>query len=75
LDAPAEAVEGGRIMVCSYYEVLAYNAKRDVLSKVVVFSFDDAYYFIDQFRERYPSAVEFTIKCPDEKISKMEEEQ
>ena len=57
-------------MVCSYYEVFAYNSKRDVLVKVVVFSFDEAYYFIDQFRNKYPSAVEFSIKCPAEKLQR-----
>ena len=61
-------------MVCSHYEVFAYNSKRQILATVIVYSFDEAYYFIDDLRERYPKAVEFTIKYPDEDIVKTGEE-
>lgn len=61
-------------MICSHYEVFAYDSKRNVLASIWVYSFDEAYFFIDEFRERYPKAVEFTVKYPDEDIAKMGEE-
>ena len=61
-------------MICSHYNVYAYDSKRNVLANVTVYSFEEAYYFIYKLREMYPKAVEFTIKYPDEEIAKMEEE-
>lgn len=62
-------------MICSHYEVFAYDSKRNVLAAVNVYSFEEAYYFIYKFRELYKNAVEFAVKYPDEDIAKMEEEQ
>ena len=62
-------------MICSHYKVYAYDLKRNVLAYVTVYSFDEAYYYIDKLREQYPfAAVEFSIKYPDEEIAKMEAE-
>lgn len=59
-------------MICSHYKVYAYDSKRNVLAYVTVYSFDEAYYYIDKLREQYPiAAVEFAIKYPDEEIAKM----
>lgn len=61
-------------MICSHYKVYAYDSKRNVLAYVTVYSFDEAYYYIDKLREQYPiTAVEFSIKYPDEEIAKMGE--
>lgn len=61
-------------MICSHYEVFAYDSKRNVIATATVYSFDEAYYNIDNFRVMYPRAVEFAVKYPDEDIAKMEEE-
>ena len=58
-------------MICSHYEVFAYDSKRNVLATHKVYSFDEAYYNIDELRELYPMAVEFAVKYPDEDIAKM----
>lgn len=56
-------------MICSHYEVFAYDINRNVVASIRVYSFDEAYYFIDKVRERYPfTAVEFCIKYPTEDV-------
>ena len=62
-------------MICSHYEVLAYDSNRNVLATVTVWSFDEAYYFIDKLRDQYQKAVEFAVKYPDEEIAKMDEKE
>lgn len=62
-------------MICSHYKVFAYDSKRNVLAAITVYSFDEAYFFIDDLRERCPKAVEFVVKYPDEDIAKMEGEE
>lgn len=61
-------------MICSHYEVFAYDSQRNVVAMINVYSFEEAYFFIDTFREQYQKAVEFAIKYPDKEIAKMEEE-
>jgi len=63
------------MMTCSHYEVFAFDSKRRTLAFITVYSFDEAYYFIDKLREQNSKAVEFSIKYPDEDIVKMEKEQ
>lgn len=58
-------------MICSYYEVFAYDSMHQILATVIVYSFDEAYYFIDELREQYQNAVEFAIKYPDEDIARL----
>ena len=58
-------------MVCLHYEVFAFDSQRNVVAKIDVYSFDEAYFFIDTFRERYQKAVEFSIKYPNKDIAKM----
>lgn len=56
-------------MICSHYEVYAYDLNQNVLASVNVYSFDEAYYFVDKFREQYSNAVEFCIKYPTDEIA------
>lgn len=57
-------------MICSHYEVIAYDINEKVLATVTVWSFDEAYFFIDELRERYRKAVKFAIKYPDDEVAK-----
>lgn len=36
-------------MICSHYEVFAYDLKRNVLASIWVYSFDEAYFSLMSF--------------------------
>ena len=55
-------------MICSYYDLEAYDKDGNALIKTLVFSFDEANYWTDQIREEYPSAVKFILKFPDKDV-------
>jgi len=59
-------------MVCSHYELEAYDKDGNALVKIWVYSFDEAHYWTDQIREEYPSAVKFILKYPDKDVYKEE---
>jgi len=62
-------------MICSHYEVLAYDYNNNILATTRAFSFDEAYCDIDDMRERLNErVVKFVLKIPDEEIEKIKKE-
>ena len=51
-------------MICSHYNVYALNDKNERLAYAEVYSFDEAYYNIDNWRDKYPTAQRFIIEYP-----------
>ena len=58
-------------MTCSHYEVYAYDSQRNMVACCVAYSFEEAYYYIDIFRNRFKKAVEFSVRYPYDEIMKM----
>lgn len=56
-------------MICVYYLVRVYGKIGEMLAETKVYSFDEAFYIINSFREIYWDAPRFEIVCPlDERI-------
>ena len=55
-------------MICSHYELEAQDKHGNTLVKMWVYSFDEAYYFIDHIREEHPASVKFILKYPDKDV-------
>lgn len=56
-------------MICSHYEVEAWDKNGDIIEKTWVYSFEEAYYWIDNKREEYYlTAVKFVIRYPDKDV-------
>lgn len=59
-------------MIASHYEVEAYDCNNNILATTRAFSFDEAYYDIDNMREMLSErVVKFVLKIPDEDIEKI----
>lgn len=56
-------------MIASSYIVNAYDEEDKLLASAIVFSYDEAYWQIGEFAQRYyDDAVKFEISLPAEKI-------
>lgn len=55
-------------MICSHYDLEAHDKDGNVVVKMCVWSFDEAYYWIDQIRDEYTSVVKFILKYPDRDV-------
>jgi hypothetical protein len=54
-------------MICTYYLVRVYDKDDKMLTETKVYSFDEACYIINSFREIYRDAPRFEIVCPLDK--------
>ena len=55
-------------MICSHYELEMQDKDGNTIVKMRVYSFDEAYYWIDKMREEPLSVVKFILKYPDEYV-------
>ena len=55
-------------MICSHYELEVQDKHGNTLAKMWVYSFSEAYYWIDRIREEQPASVKFILKYPDKDV-------
>ena len=56
-------------MNCSHYELRIYDKENKEIGFCWVYSFEEAYFNIDNFREKFPDeAVKFVIQYPDKDV-------
>ena len=60
-------------MICSHYDVKAFNKSGLLLAFAQVYSFDEAYYNIDNWRNQYPTSCKFTIEYPQKDMNEMKD--